>query len=220
MRVVWAILLTAVAIWPVQALAAAPDEKTFPYSNFSDASKRLKDAKKFDLLSIRLRARVPGGERDPKDLVFTIPRPGGDLILKPEPDGTLTLPDDPALTAANPTVRVNLPKDAKFSLSVDLQIKKPDADPIPYSYLAAALKQLNNLIGEQAGMMSFLAPSPRGVRLFCGKGCVGTLNTTPAKQIAANEAGAVVLMDPDWRGVQGLTISLSQPLTVIRPIVN
>ncbi|HAJ46704.1 MAG TPA: hypothetical protein DCL54_09010, partial [Alphaproteobacteria bacterium] len=74
--------------------------------------------------------------------------PAAPLILRPQEEGTLDLPNDPALTKANPQVTVNIPKEAELRLTVDLRIKLPsDPKAISYAYLDRALEQLADVTG-------------------------------------------------------------------------
>ena len=208
------------ALW--LAASAAAEDKTIPYARFADLSKRLAAATKYDLLAIRIRVVLPSQEKKLSELTFTIPTgPAAPLILRPQEDGTLDLPNDPALTKANPQVTVNIPKEAELRLTVDLRIKLPsDPKAISYAYLDRALEQLDDLTGDQAGMMSFMAPSAKGVRIFCGVGCKATLSTNPAATYPADDRGVIALTSADIPSRRDAIVTLTQPATLLRPVVR
>jgi hypothetical protein len=218
------IALAVFVLWctaPVRAAAAEPAPlKQIEYARLATLAERIAAAKKYDRLEARIRVRVPDGQKKVSDLVFTIPNPGGDIVFRPNADGTIDIPVDPALKKRNPMVTVNLPADAKLQFPLDLRIKVPDPKTIAYADIAAGLAQLGDAIGEQAGMMSFMAPSPKGVRIICGAGCTATLNTTPPKTLAADANGGIEMLHADYRREKDLVIVLSQPASAVRPIVR
>jgi hypothetical protein len=208
-------------LWTAPARAAQDATlKQIEYARLATLAERVAAAQKYDRLSARIRVRVPDGQKQVSELVFTIPNPTGDIVFRPNADGTIDIPVDPALKQRNPMVTVNLPKDAKLQFPLDLRIKVPDPKTIAYTDIAAGLKQLDAGIAEQAGMMSFMAPSAKGVRIICGSGCTATLNTTPPKTLTADANGGIEMLHDDYKRTPNLIITLSTPATAVRPIVR
>lgn len=204
------------------ALAAQPAEEQleFEYSRWSRITERLSGAAKFDRIIVRIRAQVPGKQIEPKNLVFTILAKSGPRELRPDADGFLVLPDDQALAIENPKVRVNVTKTVEVRFGITLRCRVTPGTAIPYSELGACVDQMNTAIGEQAGLMSFMAPSAKGVRIRCGATCVATLPGGRPPEIKADASGNIDILHDDFRKTPNLTVTLSSPPTAVIPIVR
>lgn len=201
------------------ATAAAAEFKTFDYSVFGDISQKMAAATaKFDRLLLRTKVGVTDKSVAPKDLVFTIARASGPVTLRPAADGTLTLPNDPALKVENPKVTVNVPKDTKLALTLELQFRLSDPRTFPYSDIDVALKQANALAVEQAGALSWFAPEAKGARIRCGADCTATV-ADGRQPIRADKNGDVVIPAEAKLRTANPSITLSHPATAAWPIL-
>ena len=211
--------LLAVLLALCIATATAAEFKTFDYSLFGDVSQKMAAATaKFDRLILRAKVGVPDKSIASKDLVFTIARAAGPLTLQPAADGTLSLPVDPALLKENPKVTVNVPKDTKLALTLELQIRLSDPRTFPYSEIDTALKQANALAVEQAGALSWFAPEAKGARIRCGVDCAATM-TGGQPPIRADKNGDVVIPADAKLRAANPAITLSHPATAAWPML-
>jgi hypothetical protein len=201
------------------ATAAAGEFKTFDYSVFGDISQKMAAATaKFDRLILRAKVGVPDNSVAAKDLLFTVARAAGPLTLRPAADGTLSLPVDPALLKENPKVTVNVPKDTKLALTLELQFRLSDPRTFPYSEIDAALTQANALAVEQAGVMSWFAPEAKGARIRCGADCAATV-ADGRSPIRADKNGDVVIPADAKMRTANPSIALSHPATAAWPML-
>ncbi len=201
------------------ATVAAAEFKTFDYAMFGEVSQKVAAATaKFDRLVLIVKVGVPDKSIAPKDLVFTIARAAGPLTLRTAADGTLSLPADPALRAENPKVTVNVPKDTKLALTLELQFRLSDPRSFPYSEIDVALKQANALAVEQAGVMSWFAPEAKGARVRCGVDCTATV-ADGRQPIRADKNGDVVIPAEAKLRTANPSITLSHPATVAWPML-
>ncbi len=201
------------------ATVAAAEFKTFDYSLFGDISQKMAAATaKFDRLLLRAKVGVPDKSVAPKDLVFTIARVAGPLTLRPAADGTLALPNDPELKAENPKVTVNVPKDTKLALTLELQLRLSDPRTFPYSDIDVAFKQANALAVEQAGALSWFAPEAKGARIRCGAECTATV-ADGRQPIRADKNGDVVIPAEAKLRTANPSITLSHPATAAWPML-
>lgn len=210
-------LLAALVFAFSVATVFAAEFKTFDYSLFSDISQKIAAANaKYDRLLARAKVGVPDNSIAPKDLVFTIASAAGPLTMRPAADGTLTFPADPALKGQNPKVTVNVPKDTKLALSLELQLRLSDPRSIPYSEIDAALKQANALAAEQAGALSWFAPEAKGARIRCGVDCTATVSGGRPPIRADKNGDVVVAADAK---LLAATITLSHPAIAAWPML-
>lgn len=199
---------------------AADEVLEFEYSRWSKITERLAGAGKFDRITVRIRANVPGKQIEPGKLVFTILAKSGPREVRPDAEGFLTLPNDPALTKENPKVRVNVPKTVDVRFNVIIRCRVTAGTSIPYSDISECVAQMNEAIGEQAGLMSFMAPSAKGVRIRCGNDCVANLPGGKPSEIKADRDGNIDVLDDIYRKVPGLTVTLSAPPSAVIPIIR
>jgi len=215
-RSTW-LLAVAIAAF-TSGTARAADTKAFPYARFGEVAEQLQAAAKYDQLRVRVKIAVADGSIAPDKLVFTIPQPGGDMVLRPAADGTIELPWSAELKARNPTVTTNSPADRKLKMSIDLQLRPAPLATFPYALLAKGVGQVNALVKEQAGAMSWFAPSVTRLLVKCGSDCSATLSNAPAP-IAAGKDGAIPLPLID-RPDPALTVTLTRPAQSITPVME
>lgn len=213
---------TSIAAWLLALFAAtacAAEFKTFDYSLFGDISQKIAAANtKFDRLLVSAKVGVPDNSIAPKDLVFTFASAAGPMTMRPAVDGTLIFPTDPALKAQNPKVTVNVPKDTKLALTLELQIRLSDPRSFPYGEVDAALKQANALTVEQAGALAWFAPEAKGARIRCGVDCTASV-ADGRKPVRADKNGDVVIpAEAKLRGANP-SITLSHPATAAWPML-
>jgi hypothetical protein len=199
---------------------ASDDQLAFEYSRWSRITERLSGAAKFDRISVRIRAIVPGKQIEPGKLVFTILAKAGPREVRPDQEGFLTLPDDPALKKENPQVRANVAKNVEVRFGVQIRCRVTPGASIPYSDLGQCVEQMNDAIGEQAGLMSFMAPSAKGVRIRCGEACIASLPGGQPAEIKADKDGNIDILHTIYRKVPNLTVTLSAPPVAVIPIVR
>jgi Protein of unknown function (DUF2987) len=200
--------------------AAAAEQLEFDYSRWSRITERLAGAGKFDRIIVRIRAVVPGKQIDPGKLIFTILAKSGPRDVRPDADGFLTLPNDPVLNKENPKVRANVAKDVEVRFALQIRCRVTPGPAIPYAELSECVAQMNDAIGEQAGMMSFMAPSAKGVRIRCGETCVASLPGGQPPEIKADKDGNIDIMHDVYRKVPNLTVTLTAPPVAVIPIVR
>lgn len=217
MRVaMWLIL----AVLSVSAARAAEDQLEFDYSRWSRITERLAGAGKYDRIIVRIRAVVPGKQIEPGKLVFTVLSKTGAREIRPDAEGYLVLNNDPALNRENPKVRANVAKDVEVRFALQIRCRVTAGTAIPYSELGECVGQMNDAIGEQAGMMSFMAPSAKGVRIRCGAECVATLPGGTPPEIKADKDGNIDILHDKYRKTPNLTVTLSAPPSAVSPIVR
>lgn len=215
----WA-MATMLLAFAISAAHAAEEQLEFEYARFSRITERLAGAAKFDRVIVRIRALVPGKQIEPNKLVFTILAASGPRELRPDTEGFLTLPNDPALSKENPKVRVNVAKTVDVRFGISLRCRVTPGTSIPYAELAQCVDQLNAGIAEQAGLMSFMAPSAKGVRIRCGEACIASLPGGTPSQISADKAGNIEIMDDIYRKLPELKVTLSALPTAVIPIIK
>lgn len=213
-------VLLIVAVLSVVAARAAEEPLEFEYSRWSRITERLAGAGKFDRIVVRIRAIVPGKQIDPGKLIFTVLAKAGAREIRPDTEGYLVLPNDPALNKENPKVRANVAKGVEVRFAVILRCRVTAGLAIPYSELSGCVDQMNDAIGEQAGMMSFMAPSAKGVRIRCGEACVASLPGGNPPEIKADKDGNIDILHDAYRKTPNLTVTLSAPPTAVIPIVR
>jgi hypothetical protein len=209
-----------VALLSFTAARAAEDQFEFEYSRWARITERLAGAGKYDRIIVRIRALVPGKQIEPKDLVFTILAKAGPREIRPDSEGYLTLPNDTALAKENPKVRANVPKSVEVRFGLIIRCRVTAGLAIPYAELSQCVDQMNDAIGEQAGMMSFMAPSAKGVRIRCGTDCVASLPGGAPPSIKADKDGNIDILNDVYRKTPNLTVTLSAPPTAVIPIVR
>lgn len=213
-------MLLILAYWPFATAFAAEDQLEFEYARWSRITERLAGAEKFDRIIVRIRALVPGKQIDPGKLVFIVMAKAGPREVRPDPEGFLTLPNDPALSKENPKVRANVAKTVEVRFGVTIRCRVTQGTVIPYAELSQCVEQMNDAIGEQAGLMSFMAPSAKGARIRCGADCIATLPGGTPSEIKADKDGNIDLLHEIYRKTPNVTVTLSAPPTAVMPIVR
>jgi hypothetical protein len=216
----WLVTALAAALILLAPAHAAEEPFTFDYSRWSRITERLSGAEKFDRIIVRIRAIVPGKQIEPGQLVFTIQAASGPREVRPDAEGYLTLPNDPALARENPKVRANVPNSVEVRFAVILRCRVTAGAAIPYAELGECVDQMNAAIGEQAGLLSFAAPSAKGVRIRCGGECVASLPGGDPAQIKADKDGNIVILHDVYRKVPGLVVTLSAPPSAVIPLIR
>lgn len=199
-------------------VALAADTKSFAYERFGEVAGQVQAAAKYDQLLVRVKITVADGSIAPDKLVFTIPQAGGDMVLRPAADGTIDLPYSAELKARNPTVTTNVPADLKLKMTIDVQMRPSPLATFPYALLAKGVAQVNALVKEQAGAMSWFAPSVTRLLVKCGSDCSATLSSA-ATHILAGKDGAITLPlieKPD----PALTVTLTRPAQSVSPVME
>lgn len=215
-----AVFLGFLVLLLLSEASAAEEQLEFDYSRWSRITERLAGAAKFDRIIVRIRALVPGKQVEPKNLLFTILAKSGPREVRPDAEGFLELPNDPALSQENPKVRANVAKSVEVRFGVTIRCRVTPGTSIPASELNQCVEQMNEAIGEQAGLMSFMAPSAKGVRIRCGATCTATLPGAPPSEYKADKDGNIDLPASQFRKPAGLTLTLSAPPAAVIPIVR
>lgn len=212
-----AFLFVAITACTVGATLAS-DTKTFSYERFGEVAAQVAAASKYDQLLVRVKLTVADGSIAPDKLVFTIPHPAGDIVLRPAADGVVELPYSAELKARNPMVATNVPADLKLKMSVDVQLRPPPQATFPYALLARGVAQANALVKEQAGAMSWFAPSVTRLLVKCGSDCSAMLSGATAR-IAAGKDGTIALPLVE-KPEAALMVTLSRPAQSIMPVME
>lgn len=215
----WTMMLV-LAVWSLSMAIAAEEQLEFDYSRFSRITERLAGAGKYDRIVTKIRVFVPGKQIEPGKLVFTVLSASGPREIRPDAEGYLVLPNDPALNKENPKVRVNVPKGVELRFNVLLRCRVTPGQAIPYADLAECVEQYDDAIGEQAGLMAFAAPSAKGVYIRCGNDCVATLAGGTPPEIKADKNGVIEILHQNYRKTPNLTVRLSAPPTAVGPIIR
>lgn len=173
MRKVWSLLLL-LSLVPAASLAA-PGTHTVPYKEFYDQMTRFYGQKN-DRLALRLSVQ-PVKESQPLDLPVTMSVTVGGKVMAVDidPYNAVALEFRPDWVEEGAMVTINQARET-YTMKAQIGMKVPGgAQSLRYDEVQAAFDQFNRLIEKEAGMVSFLAPSAKTMRVFCGPDCTVTL---------------------------------------------
>lgn len=212
MRAFWMTvpLLAALAV-PANA---APGTHTVPYKEFFDQMARFYE-QGHDRLALRLTI-LPEDDKlplvQPPSMVATTAE--GMVPFAIDAAGAVDLPYRPDWVAANVSVTVNqAPK--TYRMKAQIGMKLPDgATQIAYADVKAAFDQFDQVISKEAGVASFLAPSAKTLRLFCGSDCTVTIaGAKGTRVLKADDRGRVNVPNDKALVKEGPTLTASHPIT-------
>lgn len=211
MRMIPLVAMVVLATNPA-ALAAAGTH-TVPYKEFHDQMARFY-GQGHDRLALRLSVQ-PASDKQPLDapVAMMVTAPEGRVDLPVDTDNAVDIPFRPDWVQAGATVTVNQAA-ATYNMKAQIGMKvEPGTTRIAYADVKAAFDQFDKLIEKEAGMVSFLAPSAKTLRLFCGKDCTVTLEGTKGPRVLkADERGRVNV--PNDKGL----VKENPVLVVSRPV--
>ncbi|MGQ3048273.1 MAG: DUF2987 domain-containing protein [Niveispirillum sp.] len=186
-------LTTALVLSLVVPMAlAAPGTHTLPYKDFHDQMVKFY-GQGHDRLALRLSVQ-PASDKQPLDAPVTmvVTAPEGRVDLTVDADNAVDIPFRPDWVQAGATVTINQAA-ATYNMKAQIGMKvTPGTTRIAYADVKAAFDQFDKLIEKEAGAVSFLAPSAKTLRLFCGKDCTVTLEGTKGPRVLkADDRGRV-----------------------------
>lgn len=206
-------LVAAILLATSPAALAAVGTHTVPYKEFHDQMARFY-GQGHDRLALRLSVQ-PASDKQPLDAPVTmvVTAPEGRVDLPVDADNAVDIPFRPDWVQAGAMVSVNQAP-ATYNMKAQIGMKvEPGTTRIVYADVKAAFDQFDKLIEKEAGMASFLAPSAKTLRLFCGKDCTVTLEGTKGPRVLkADERGRVNV--PNDKGL----VKENPVLVVSRPV--
>ena len=210
MRFLAAALILSLATAP--ALAAAGTH-TLAYKEFYDQIARFY-GQDHDRLALRLTVQ-PAGDKEPlaAPVTMVVMGPEGRTDLAVDADNVVDMPYRPDWVSAGAMLTINQAKDT-YGMKAQIGMKLTlGATRIVYADVKAAFDQFDRLIDNEAGVASFLAPSAKTLRLFCGTDCTVTLEGSKgARVLTADGKGRVNI--PNDKGL----VKDNPTLVVSRPV--
>lgn len=197
----------------VPAAWSAAGTHTVPYKEFHDQMAKFYGQAN-DRLALRLSVQ-PASDKQPLDAPVTmvVTAPEGRVDLPVDADNAVDIPFRPDWVQAGATVTINQAA-ATYNMKAQIGMKvTPGTTRIAYADVKAAFDQFDKLIEKEAGAVSFLAPSAKTLRLFCGKDCTVTLEGTKGpRMLKADDRGRVNV--PNDKGL----VKENPVLVVSRPV--
>lgn len=207
------LLISALVLAGLALPAAAEVSQTVPYKEFYDQMARFYGGGNNDRLVLRLSV-----EPAPKDKTLVLPvtmvvsAPEGDVPLNIGAENAVDIPYKPEWAAANASVTINQAPQT-YSLRAQIGMKLSDGDTFPYADVKQAFDQFDKLIDREAGMVAFLAPSAKSVRLHCGTDCTVTLDGAKGQRVLkADDKGRVVIPNDKNLAKENPTLTVSRPV--------
>lgn len=195
------------------AATGAPGTHTVPYKQFHDEMVKFYGQGN-DRLALRLSVQ-PTSDKQPLDAPVTmvVTAPEGRVDLSVDADNEVDIPFRSDWVQAGAMVTVNQAA-ASYKMKAQIGMKvEPGTTRIAYADVKAAFDQFDKLIEKEAGAVSFLAPSAKTLRLFCGTDCTVTLEGTKGPRVLkADEKGRVNV--PNDKGL----VKENPVLVVSRPV--
>ncbi|NWH08748.1 MAG: DUF2987 domain-containing protein [Alphaproteobacteria bacterium] len=190
---------------------AAEEGKVIPYAEMAEILRKIDAAKTYDRLLFVTRVREQNDAVPPESLVFSIESKTKPQTIKAGPEGVIALPYAEEYVQENAPIRVNVPAGTSVEFMLAIEGKLPDAQHFSWGDVQKIGAQFDAFIAQEAGMMSFLAPSVEGVKLHCGPSCSARIGD--GAPIPADAAGVVTLSLDDGPSDPGLAVTVSQPVT-------
>jgi hypothetical protein len=192
--------------------AAQPTVHQVPYKELFDQLDKFYSLKERDRLSLRTSIRAEDGKQLNLPVTISIASPDGVLDIPVDADNAFQLPYKPEWLKTNTLVQFNQAEN-NYKIRVQVGMKPPgDGSHFTYADVLAAFAQFDKLIGQEAGMLSFVAPSAQTLRIFCGTDCTATLTGAGGSRvIPADKDGRVMIPNDKKLKRDNPTISLSKP---------
>ncbi|MFV3076256.1 DUF2987 domain-containing protein [Niveispirillum fermenti] len=209
-------ILAAILVMPslAQPSLAAPGSHTAPYKEFHDEMVRFY-AGNYDRLALRLSVQ-PADKAGPLDLPVTmvISTPEGQMPLVVDGDDQeVEMPFRPDWVAVRATVTINQ-AEGSYKMRAQIGMKLPAAAAFPYADVKQAFDQFGKLIDREAGVVSFLAPSPRTLRVVCGPDCTATLDGAKGRRVLkADNRGRINIPNDRNLARENPTLTFSHPVS-------
>jgi hypothetical protein len=206
-------LALTLALSATQALAG--EGRDVPLAPVCDGVTKAKPADPEDIIHVKMVAKPKDQPELPPDLALELVKDGKATPIALDADhGFDPRCDEPSMREAS--IRVNQPRDkVRFGLAFPARV--PTGTAMSYAKLAESVPVMIEAIRRQAGLLRFLAPKVRGIRLtFAAEGQHVTIRLPDGvKRFDADARGVVVLpWNPDWSTA---TVQLSEPLSAITP---
>lgn len=167
------LLLLCVAALVASVPALAQEREWVSYNEFLKMTQldKFYDAPPARRDKIRMRSVIDFTDKSirPADMVFVIVRADRRERIPVSADGQFDVPFSAAMQSENPMVHTNIPKGAKAALGFTAYAIVPDGLTLPYATLMAGVKQGNELIKTQAGILRMFAPKFDGVEIHFAK---------------------------------------------------
>lgn len=217
-----ALLVISLAIPPLAR--ADTTNATVPYAQldrFFQIAQELDQSK----LQVRVYLYSHNPAVRPEDILLTIQSATKGMIpVHVATNGEiLNFPVQKDLSQENPPIVVNQPK-GTMQILLSANIPLPDGLTFQYSHLSDGAAEANRMIGEQAGMMSFMAPKSDGVVFYfkkssAGKATVTISSLTGPQTLTADGKGQIKLKIDDSLTKENPEVQLSEkPLQVMPDI--
>jgi len=202
--------LVTLAAWPV---LAAPGTETAPYKSFYEQMSRFY-ATDHDRLALRL-SILPADGAAPlaAPVTMTVMAPDGAVPLSLDAENVVDIPFRPEWLAADAKVVINQAP-GTYRMRGQIGMKLPaGSTQLAYADAKAAFDQFDKLIEKEAGMVSFLAPSARTLRLVCGAGCTVTVEGAKGTRVLkADDKGRVNVLNDKALAKENPVLTASQPI--------
>lgn len=191
---------------------AQPAVHQVPYQELFDQLDKFYSLKERDRLSLRTSIRAEDGKQLTLPVTISIATPDGVRDIPVDDGNAFQLPYKPEWLKTNTVVQFNQ-AEKNYKIRVQVGMKLPaDGASFTYADVLAAFAQFDKLIGQEAGMLSFAAPSAQTLRIFCGVDCTATLTGASGSQmIKADKDGRVLIPNDKKLKRDNPTISLSKP---------
>lgn len=211
MRKVWSLLLL-LPLAPVAA-HAAPGSHTVPYKEFYDQMTRFYGQTN-DRLALRLSVQ-PAKETQPLDtpVAMSVTVNGQSQAVAVDAHNAVALEFHPEWVEQGATVTINQARET-YTMKAQIGMKMPGGvQSLRYEEVQAAFDQFNRLIEKEAGVVSFLAPSAKTLRVFCGEDCIVTLKGEKgSRDLRPDEKGRVNIANDKALMRQYPEITTSHPV--------
>ncbi len=190
MRKAWSLLLP-LFLATAPALAA-PGTHTVPYKEFFDQMARFYGQDN-DRLTLRLSVQ-PAKETQPLDapVTMSVTVDGQSQAVAVDEYNAVALEYRPDWVEQGATVTLNQARET-YVMKAQIGMKVAGGtQSLRYEEVQAAFDQFNRLIEKEAGMVSFLAPSAKTMRVFCGMDCTVTLKGAKGtRELTPDDKGRV-----------------------------
>lgn len=209
-------LLAALPLAPLTLLSPAGAQTAQHqelYASFYEQLARFYDKKERDRLILRTTLRPEKGSRLQEPVRIRLATKEGVTDIPVTADAyEFELPYDRGLVDQGAVLEINQPGDS-FSVRVQIGMKVPETSSFAYAEIVAAFEQFNKLIDKEAGVLSFVAPSAKAVRVFCGADCRVTLSSAGGDRIlTADGEGRVTIPNDRKLRRENPTVQISKPI--------
>ncbi|WP_207762537.1 DUF2987 domain-containing protein [Niveispirillum lacus] len=192
---------------------AAPGTHTVPYKEFFDQMARFYGQDN-DRLVLRLSVQ-PAKDTEPLDVPVTmsVTINGQTQPITLDAHNAVALDYRPDWVEQGAMVTINQARET-YVMRAQIGMKMPSGtQTLRYAEVQAAFDQFNRLIEKEAGMVSFLAPSAKTLRVFCGPACTVTLKGDKgSKDLTPDDKGRVNIANDKALMRQYPDIVISNPV--------